>query len=448
MLNYIWLGLVVLAVVIGGFTHNLKEVTAGAFDMAKFAVMGLALPLVGIMALWLGMMRLAESAGLVQMLARALRPVLKRLFPDVPNEHPAMGAMVMNIAANMLGLANAATPLGLRAMKCLETLNPHPGTATNAMSTFLVINTSSVQLIPMTAVGILAINNSVNPTAIVGTAFMATVCSTAVGLTAVKFFERLRAFKITASIPKPTATEPAPAAPTESEESTAVVPGVLEPMGWTARVALFLFLGFFVWLFLRYSFPALIGAELNADFEGQKAFIRVINSVSLLAIPFLLSFFPLYAVLRRVKVYEEFVEGAKEGFHVAVRIIPYLVAILVAIGMFRGAGGIEMLTKGLSPVLNWVGFPPDLLPMAIMRPLSGSGSLGVFTEIVKQFGPDHLFTRMAGTIYGSTETTFYVLAVYFGAVGIKRTRHALPAGLIADAAGVIAAVIICRIMFG
>jgi spore maturation protein SpmA/spore maturation protein SpmB len=449
MLNYIWLGLVVLAVVIGGFTHNLKEVTAGAFDMAKFAVMGLALPLVGIMALWLGMMRLAESAGLVQMLARALRPVLKRLFPDVPNEHPAMGAMVMNIAANMLGLANAATPLGLRAMKCLETLNPHPGTATNAMSTFLVINTSSVQLIPMTAVGILAINNSVNPTAIVGTAFMATVCSTAVGLTAVKFFERLRAFKITAPTPKPaTATEPAPAAPTESEESTAVVPGVLEPMGWTARVALFLFLGFFVWLFLRYSFPALIGAELNADFEGQKAFIRVINSVSLLAIPFLLSFFPLYAVLRRVKVYEEFVEGAKEGFHVAVRIIPYLVAILVAIGMFRGAGGIEMLTKGLSPVLNWVGFPPDLLPMAIMRPLSGSGSLGVFTEIVKQFGPDHLFTRMAGTIYGSTETTFYVLAVYFGAVGIKRTRHALPAGLIADAAGVIAAVIICRIMFG
>jgi spore maturation protein SpmA len=449
MLNYIWLGLVVLAVVIGGFTHNLKEVTAGAFDMAKFAVMGLALPLVGIMALWLGMMRLAESAGLVQMLARALRPVLKRLFPDVPNEHPAMGAMVMNIAANMLGLANAATPLGLRAMKCLETLNPHPGTATNAMSTFLVINTSSVQLIPMTAVGILAINNSVNPTAIVGTAFMATVCSTAVGLTAVKFFERLRAFKITAPTPKPaTATEPAPAAPTESEESTAVVPGVLEPMGWTARVALFLFLGFFAWLFLRYSFPALIGAELNADFEGQKAFIRVINSVSLLAIPFLLSFFPLYAVLRRVKVYEEFVEGAKEGFHVAVRIIPYLVAILVAIGMFRGAGGIEMLTKGLSPVLNWVGFPPDLLPMAIMRPLSGSGSLGVFTDIVKEFGPDHLLTRMAGTIYGSTETTFYVLAVYFGAVGIKRTRHALPAGLIADAAGIIAAVIICRIMFG
>lgn len=447
MLNYIWLGLVVLAVVIGGFNQTLKEVTAGAFDMAKFAVMGLALPLVGIMALWLGMMRLAETAGLVQLLARGLRPVLRRLFPDVPTEHPAMGAMVMNIAANMLGLANAATPLGLRAMKALETLNPRPGTATNAMSTFLVINTSSVQLIPMTAVGVLAINGSANPTAIVGTAFMATVCSTAVGLTAVKFFEGLRAFRLPPVLPKAAADEAGVAAPTETDEPTAVLPGALGPMNWASKIVLSVFLVFFVWIFVRYAFPAWVGAELTAEFQGQKPFIRVINAISLLAIPFLLSFFPLYAVLRRVKVYEEFVEGAKEGFQVAVRIIPYLVAILVAIGMFRGAGGIEMLTKALSPVLNWVGFPPDLLPMAIMRPLSGSGSLGVFTDIVKEFGPDHLLTRMVGTIYGSTETTFYVLAVYFGAVGIKRTRHALPAGLIADAAGIIAAVIICRIMF-
>ena len=191
----------------------------------------------------------------------------------------------------------------------------------------------------------------------------------------------------------------------------------------------------------------MIGKTASEELLKQNSFLRVINALSLLSIPFLLSFFPLYATLRRVKVYEEFVEGAKEGFKTSVMIIPYLVAILVGIGMFREAGGIKMLSDLLKPVLDAVGFPTELLPMSLVRPLSGSGSLGLFSDIVKEFGPDSLMARTAGTIFGSTETTFYVIAVYFGAVSVKRTRHAIPAGLIADAVGIIASVIICRMMF-
>src|SRR5436190_1036549 len=306
------------------------------------------------MALWLGVMRLAERAGLVQKIARALRPIMRRLFPDVPGEHPAMGAMLMNMAANMLGLGNAATPLGLRAMRDLESLNPHPGTATNAMCTFLAINTASVQLIPTTAIALLI---------------------------------------------------------------------------------------FFVLIFVRIVWPPGFGNPLT---DEANAFVRSVNALSLLAIPFLLSFFPIYAAARRVKVYEEFVEGAKEGFNVILRIIPFLVTILVAIGMFKGAGGIDLLTKWLAPVLAPLHFPPDLLPLALMRPLSGSGTLALLTEIVHRLGPDNIVSLTAATIYGSTETTFYVAAVYFGSVGVKQTRHAIPAGLLADLVGVIASVAICR----
>src|SRR6267378_1938749 len=196
MLNYIWLGLIVLGVVIGGCTDNLKAVADKSFEMAEFAVMKTSLPLIGIMALWLGIMRLAERAGLVSLLARLLQPLMRRLFPDVPPEHPAMGSMLMNIAANMLGLGNAATPLGLRAMKDLESLNPRPGTATNAMCTFLAINTSSVQIIPVTAIAILAANHSSNPSAIVGTSIMATACAAISGVTMAKILERLPMFRL------------------------------------------------------------------------------------------------------------------------------------------------------------------------------------------------------------------------------------------------------------
>ena len=439
MLNYIWLGLVVGAVLIGGWNGRLPQVTEGALNMAKFAVMNLALPLAGVMALWLGIMRLAEKSGMVQWLSRMLRPILVRLFPDVPPNHPAMGSMVMNIAANMLGLSNAATPLGLRAMKDLESLNPHPGTATNSMCTFLAINTGSVQLIPVTAIAVLVANNAKDPSAIIGTAFLATVCAAISAIIGVKFFERLPWFQL----PRPTA-----AATTTPEPTTPPEPTV-QPAPLTGGAILLLAafgLGFAL-LFLRTAFPGLFGLEPEAGLRPDGPLVRVVKTLSLLAMPLLLSFFPLYAALRRIKVYEEFVEGAKEGFQVSIRIIPYLVAMLVAIGMFRGAGGIELLTAGLQPLMQWVHFPPELLPMALIRPLSGSGSLGVFTDLVKEFGPDSLLTRTAGTIYGSTETTFYVLAVYFGSANIKRTRHAVPAGLVADVAGIIASVIICRLVF-
>jgi len=462
MLNVIWLGLVLFAVLIGGVTGRMKEVTEGAFTMAETAVMKLALPLIGMFSLWLGIMRLAEKAGLIKALARALNPLMRRLFPDVPEGHPAMGAMLMNMAANMLGLSNAATPLGLRAMRLLETLNPRPGTATNAMCTFLAINTSSIQLLPTTAIAILAVNGSKDPTAIVGTALLATICSTIAGVSAVKWLEKLPGFRL------------APATASELAEKTgmpadATAEAVIEepipaPLRLGGKLALFAFAAFFTgiiaWMIVSPGgYHTAICDVRTALFPNEalppapdtklitNSFTRIIAPISLLAVPFFLAFFPLYAATRGVKVYEEFVEGAKEGFQTAIRIIPFLVGILVAIGMFRGAGGIELLKSLLQPLLTPLGFPPDLLPMVLVRPLSGSATTGLFTEMVTRLGPDDIITRMAATIFGSTETTFYVIAVYFGSVAIRRTRHAIAAGLIADLAGVIASIAICRVMF-
>ncbi len=449
MLNYIWLGLVVCAVLIGGWNGQLKEVSDAALDMANTAVVKISFTLIGVMALWLGIMRLAERAGLVALLARALRPLMRRIFPEVPPEHPAMGSMLMNIAANMLGLGNAATPLGLRAMKDLETLNPRPGTATNAMCTFLAINTSGIQLIPVTAIAILAANKSTNPTSIVGTSIICTACAAVSGVLMAKFLSRLPMFRLAAveAVLKTQAAETKAGAPVE-EKIVVKEAATLQPMQWWGNLVIGAFLLFFGLFFLRLVFPEIFGLSFSEEDARKNLFIRIIGAVSLLSIPFLLSAIPLFATLRRVKVYEEFVDGAKEGFDVAIRIIPYLVAMLVAVGMFRAAGGIDMLSHLLAPVMNALGFPIELLPMVLVRPLSGSGSLGFFTELVKQFGADSLIAKMAGTIYGSTETTFYVLAVYFGSVAIKRTRHALLAGLTADLVSVIMAVIVCRMVFG
>jgi spore maturation protein SpmA len=447
MLNYIWLGLMVAAVLIGAANDTLEAVGKAAFERAEYAVMKLALPLAGVMALWLGIMRLAEKAGLIQVMANALRPVMKWLFPEVPVQHPAMGSMLMNMAANILGLSNAATPLGIRAMKDLETLNPRPGVASNAMCTFLAINTSSIQLIPATAIAVLAVAHATNAFAIVGTALMATICSTIAGITAVKLLEKLPGYRLA----PPTEAELREKAEAEAAkpatETAVTTESDVAPINWFGWLALAVFGGVFVWAFVRIGFPETFGKTASETLAKQNGFLRSINALSLLSIPLLLSFFPLYAALRRVKVYEEFVEGAKEGFKTSVMIIPYLVAILVAIGMFREAGGIEMIAKALKPALDAVGFPTELLPMALVRPLSGSGTLGLFSDIVKEFGPDSLLARTAGTIFGSTETTFYVIAVYFGAVAVKRTRHAVPAGLIADAVGIVASIIICKMMF-
>jgi spore maturation protein SpmA len=446
VLNYIWLALVVLAVAIGGWNNRLNEVTAGAFDGAKTAVT-IALGLIGIMALWLGVMRLAERAGLVQRIARGLRPIMRRLFPDVPPEHPAMGSMLMNMAANMLGLGNAATPLGLRAMRDLETLNPRPGVASNAMCTFLAINTASVQLIPATAIALLAAAGSKRPTAIVGMALLATLCAATVAITVAKILEKLPFFRLRDASPRAAEIPSAqPAVVPVDIFQTDDLPAKTKPPMWASALLIVLAL-FFIALFVRMVFPGFFHLPADPNTATQGAFVRSVNALSILAIPFLLSFFPVYAATRGVKVYEEFVEGAKEGFGVILKIIPFLVTMLVAISMFKGAGGIDLLTRVLTPVLAPLHFPTDLLPLALMRPLSGSATLAILTDIIHRLGPDNIVSLMAATIYGSTETTFYVAAVYFGSVSVKQTRHAIPAGLLGDLAGVIASVIICRAVF-
>jgi spore maturation protein SpmA len=443
MLNYIWLGLVLLAVIIGGATDRLPEVAAASLNMARYAVMETALPLVGVMALWLGIMRLAERSGLVSLLARALRPLMRWLFPDVPPEHPAMGSMLMNFAANMLGLNNASTPLGLRAMKDLETLNPRPGVATNAMCMFLAINTSSIQLIPATAIGILVANHARNPTAIVGTALMASACGATSAVIMAKILARLPMFRL----PAAAISGAAAVADSTSEKPVVKEAASLQPLKRWGLELLAAYALFFLYVFIRLAFPEVLYLPPD-DNASPSTFVRVVKAISELSIPLLLSLFPLYAALRRVKVYEEFVDGAKEGFDVAIRIIPFLVAILVAVGMFRAAGGIDLLGRAIGPLMNAVKFPAELLPMVLMRPLSGSGTLGLFTELVHQLGPDSPVVQMAGTIFGSSETTFYVLAVYFGSVAVKKARYAVIAGLTADFVSVVASVIICRLVLG
>jgi spore maturation protein SpmB len=361
-----------------------------------------------------------------------------------------MGSMLMNMAANMLGLGNAATPLGLRAMRDLERLNPRPGVASNAMCTFLAINTASVQLIPATAIALLAAAGSARPTAIVGTALLATLCAATVAITSAKLLEKLPFFRLPESAPEAGADDPGreaattPAGASDPGYSDNVI--AAEPRGWR-RFLPFILVLFFLGLFVRLVFPGWFNLPADPNAATQNAFVRSVNTLSILAIPFLLSFFPVYAATRRIKVYEEFVEGAKEGFGVILKIIPFLVTMLVAISMFKGAGGIVLLTDLLKPVLTPLHFPPDLLPLALMRPLSGSATLAILTEIIHRLGPDNIVSLTAATIYGSTETTFYVAAVYFGSVAVKQTRHAIPAGLLGDLAGIVASVIICRAVF-
>src|SRR5262249_43586779 len=347
------------------------------------------------MALWLGVMRLAERAGLVQRIAYGLRPLMRRLFPEVPPDHPAMGSMLMSMAANMLGLGNAATPLGLRAMRDLESLNPRPTVASNAMCTFLAINTSSVQLIPATAIAILASAGSTRPTVIVGTAFFATLCAASVAVISAKFFERLSFFQPRREVKeaKPEAKREASTAAEAFDDDTLATPPLSRPAPW-GMVALVLLAVFFLMLFARMVMPDLFRLPMPTDPALQNAFARMVNALSILAIPFLLSFFPIYAFARGIKVYDEFVEGAKESFNVITRIIPFLVTMLVAIGMFKGAGGIDLLTKILSPILTPLNFPTDLVPLALMRPLSGSATLALLTDIVHRLGPDNLTSLM------------------------------------------------------
>ncbi len=395
--------------------RKIKDITNAAISFAGTAV-EIALGLVGIMAMWLGIMKIAEGAGVINYIAAAMRPVTKRLFPDVPHDHPAIGSIIMNISANFLGLSNAATPFGLKAMEELDKLNPEKGTATNAMCTFLAINTAGMTLIPATAIAVRAAAGSTQPAVIIGTSLFASACATTAGLIAVKTLEKF-----------------------SSNRSEG-----LKFLGAVAKKALFVLpvLALLIWLFVSGT------VDLNSLGVNTGTLKTVIDALSAFAIPVIIFLFVGIGMYKKVKVYEVFIEGAKEGFNVALRIIPYLVAMLMAIGIFRASGGMDLLVWMLSPVTNLVGMPAEALPMALMRPLSGSGSIAIMTEIIKTHGPDSLLGLMVSTFFGSTETTFYVLAVYFGSVNIKRTRHALPAGLIADVTGLLMAVFIVRLLFG
>lgn len=396
---------------------KMKNVTNGVLDIVNVAVQ-IAFGLIGIMALWLGVMKVAEEAGLIRLIARAVRPITKFLFPEVPQEHPAMGSMIMNISANMLGLSNAATPFGLKAMEDLNTLNENKDTATNAMCMFLAVNTAGLTLIPATAIAIRAASGSSDPAIIIGTSIFGASLATLVGVTAAKIFENIASVK----------------------------------QGFANWIknhlkAISVFFGILLAGVLIFATGLSLALGSILSFVNPETFKLIIGYISITAIPFLIFSFLTFGLIKKVKVYEKFVEGAKEGFNVAVRIIPYLVAMLAAIGIFRSGGAMDFLVYVLTPVTNFIGMPAEALPMALMRPLSGSGSLGIMTEIIKVHGPDSLLGILVSTFFGSTETTFYVLAVYFGAVNIQKTRYALPVGLMADVAGILGATFIVNLLF-
>ena len=398
---------------------SMKRVTNDSINIAGTAVQ-IALGLIGIMAMWLGVMKVAEQAGLIKIIANWLKPITKKLFPEIPPDHPAVGAMVMNISANMLGLGNAATPFGLKAMEEMDTLNPNKGTATNSMVTFLAINTAGMTIIPATAIAIRAAAGSADPTIIIATSLFGSTCATITGLTVAKLFEKF---------------------PIEKNGY-----GNWFKSNFKFLITVLSLISVLILTFAT-GFSSVIAGVFR--FLPPTFFKDMIQIVSTLAIPFFIFVFIGYGVIKKVKVYEQFVEGAKEGFNIAIRIIPYLVAMLVAIAIFRAGGAMDnWLIPVLRIVTDPIGMPAEALPMALMRPLSGSGSLGVMADIIAVHGPDSFIGILVSTFFGSSETTFYVLAVYFGAVNIKNTRHALAAGLAADIAGMLGALFIVKLLFG
>jgi len=419
---------------IGTDSQPMQELSQAAITSAGSAV-ELAIGLVGVMALFLGLMKIAEAGGLLTVLARLLRPMMTRLFPSVPPEHPAMGAMILNFSANILGLGNAATPFGIRAMQELNKLNPHPGTATNAMALFLAINTSSITLLPTGVIALRASLGAAEPAAILPTTLFATLFATITGITSALVLQRF--------------FPPPPATPREASEASDT-PARTEPAAPSASAQ-------------DTSEPQPLNIEVPA--EGYPGWVSALALAGVLAIipltilygqviapwiiPGLILGFLLFGVARGVRIYEVFVEGAKEGFQVALRIIPYLVAILVAVGMLRASGALGVFVGLLAPWTTPLGLPPEALPMALLRPLSGSGAYGIMAGIMQDpaTGPDTYVGLLVSTLQGSTETTFYVLAVYFGAIQVRRVRHTLAAALSADVVAVIAAVFIVSWLF-
>jgi spore maturation protein SpmA len=408
-LNYVWISFFLIAFIVAlikliffGDVEIFQRIISGTFDSAKVGA-EISLGLIGLMTFWLGIMKVGERGGMIAIFARIVGPFFHKLFPEVPKNHPALGSILMNFSANMLGLDNAATPLGLKAIKELQELNPSKDTATNAQIMFMVLNASSLTLLPISILAYRKEAGAVNPSDVFLPILLATFFSTIVGLIAVAIYQRINLF----------------------------------------NKVVIAYIG---------SITLIIGVSLYFLNTLPQDQVNVISSVvgNVILFSFIASFIGL-ALFRKVNVYESFIEGAKEGFDVAVKIIPYLVGILVAIGVFREAGVMDYLMQGVSTAVNWFGIDNrfvEALPVALMKPLSGSGARGLMVDLMHAKGADDFAARVACVIQGSTETTFYVLAVYFGSIAIKNTRHALPAALLAELAGVIAAIIISYLFFG
>ena len=407
VLNYIWIAFFIIAFIFAsigllmGDTTIFQKIVDSTFDSSKTAF-EISLGLTGVLALWLGIMKIGEKAGAVNALARMLSPVFTKLFPDIPKNHPAMGSMFMNIASNMLGLDNAATPTGLKAMAQLQELNPKKDTATNPMIMFLVLNTSGLTIIPTTILAFRASYGAAMPTDVFIPILLSTTIATLAGIVLTLLWQK----------------------------TSLLQPALLATLG-----GIIAFVGLLIWCFGQ------------MDKETMATVTSVASNLILLGI---IVIFILAGLWKRVNVYDAFIEGAKEGFTTAVRIIPYLVAILVAVGVFRASGAMDMAINAIRRGVELLGLNSDFvggLPTAFMKPLSGSGARGMMLEAMKTYGADSFVGRLSCILQGSTDTTFYILAVYFGSVSIKYTRHAVACGLLADLIGTISAITICYLFF-
>lgn len=407
VLNYIWIAFFAVAFVfgliqlLGGDTTIFQKMVDSTFDSSKTAF-ETSLGLTGVLALWLGIMKIGEKAGAVNALARVLSPLFTKLFPDIPKNHPVMGSIFMNIASNMLGLDNAATPTGLKAMSQMQELNTRKDTATNPMIMFLVLNTSGLTIIPTTILAFRSSYGAANPTDVFIPILLATTVATLAGIVITALWQRIN---------------------------------LLQPVLVATLGGLVAFVALVIWGFGQ------------MDRETMGTVTSVASNVILISI---IVAFIMAGFFRHINVYDAFIEGAKEGFHTAVRIIPYLVAILVGVGVFRASGAMDMLIGGIARVVDFCGLNTDFvgaLPTAFMKPLSGSGARGLMLEAMKNYGPDSFVGRLSCIFQGSTDTTFYILAVYFGSVSIRNTRHAVACGLLADLAGVVAAIAVAYIFF-
>ena len=441
-INLVFVSFISISILLAGYTGGMESIAKASIDSAKSAV-ELAVGLIGIMALWLGLIRVLEAGGLMLTLAEWLKPLMIHLFPGVPPTHPAMGAMLLNISANMLGLGNIATPFGLKAMTELNKLNPFPGTATNAMCLFLAINTSSIALFPLGVIGVRAAAGSTLPGAIWIPTFLATTVSTVLGISVSAWLgqrDKNYARLLSQSSSQISEIEETENKSIKTDSSIEIEENpsfehLLYPPGLLSR--------FLAWGCLGAFLGAIFYRAVNSNNLGE--FIRQEFLADWL-LPALILLIVVYGVGRGVKVYEAVTEGAKQGCDIAIRMIPFLVTILVAIGMFRASGAMDEVTHFLSPYTNWIGLPVDVLPMALLRPLSGSGAFALMSEAIER-DPNSYSSFVSSIIMGSTETTFYVLTVYFGSIGITNIRHGLVAALSADTSGILSACLFARIFW-